>query len=99
MPRTRSARTRWPRAATSTSSSSSTEGRKVVGQQPIDQLLHASASLTVQDQVGPLLKARERVGHRDAALAGAEEGMVVLGVAHRHRVARRQDQLVEGGGE
>ena len=45
--------------------------RKVVGEEPIDQLLHAIAPLTVQDQVGPLLKERERSANRHSASPAA----------------------------
>ena len=74
-----------------------------VGEVAVDELLHQLGDAgTVRlpgHPVGALLDERERIGHRHAALAEPEEGVVVLRVAHAHAVVRGESQLEQRGFE
>ena len=72
---------------------------EVVGEDPIDQLHDPPAAAVTDDEVGPLLEHRQRVGYGRRELAEAQECMVVLGVADADDVVRGEAQLVERDGE
>jgi hypothetical protein len=67
--------------------------------QRVDELAHAGRGAPARDQVGAVAQRRQRVGHGDAALAGGQERVVVLGVAHADGVAWREPERVERGGQ
>ena len=65
----------------------------------IDQLDHAGAAAILRRAVGGLLERGQRVGNRNTVADGAQECVVVLGIADAHDVVRRKPQLVERRGK
>ena len=72
---------------------------QIGGDQRLDQLPDARALGAPGHQVGGVLQHRQRVGHRNPALAEVQEGVIVLGVADADHVVGRQTELAERLGE
>src|SRR5205807_3373250 len=63
---------------------------KIIQQQAIDNLLDALAVGGAGGKVSPLSQGLDGVGNGYAALAGAEQGMVILSIADGHDVVMRE---------
>jgi len=73
------------------------EAGQVVREKLVDQLADAGPGAPRRHEVGLLPQRGERVGDGDGALAGLQEGVVVLGVSDPDGIVRRQPQLPERG--
>ena len=72
---------------------------QIASDQHLDQLPNAGAMVALGHKVGSVLQHRQCVGYRNPALAEAQEGVIVLGVADADHVVGRQTELAERLGE
>src|SRR5438309_3921419 len=82
---------------------------KVIQQQPINNFLDSPAVGSAGDMVSPLSQGWNGVGYGDAALAGAEQGVVIFGVAdgdgvvmgdaHFGKRGEQAGALIDAGGQ
>ena len=72
---------------------------QIASDQHLDQLPNAGAMVVPGHKVGGVLQHRQGVGDRNPALAEAQEGVIVLGVANADHVVGRQTELAERLGE
>ncbi len=67
----------------------------VFGCHAIDQFHHARAMIAGKDDVRLVLQRRQGVGDHRGAPRGSQEGVIVLGVAHRDGVDRRDVEFLQ----
>ncbi len=67
----------------------------VVLEHRLDQFRDAGAARAFGDEIGFILDRWQSIGDRDGVAARLQERVVVLGVADRHDVVRREAQVVE----
>ena len=60
----------------------------------VDQLHDSGAMIFVRHQVGRIFQHRHGIGHRHAAFAKLEQGMIVFRVPHAHDIVRREPEFV-----
>ena len=71
----------------------------VTGEQPSDELSDPGAMDTLRDEGCAVSHHRQRMGHRHGAFTPAQNGVVVLRVAHPHEGVGCQAERVQRGGQ
>src|SRR3954468_19977520 len=71
----------------------------VGGEEAVDDFGDAFAVLTAGDDVGVFAEGGDGVGDRDAEAAVFEKRDIILSVANRHDLPRREMSIFQGGGQ